>query len=88
FTDISIPGVWRQEPLVGVIQGSFSSSANRLGLSSAEISQVVSLLKEQVNFGRDLRAGDRFEVVRRSQTINGVSTGKNEIEAIKIYNRG
>lgn len=45
FTDISIPGVWRQEPLVGVIQGSFSSSANRLGLSSAEISQVVSLLK-------------------------------------------
>lgn len=42
FTDISIPGVWRQEPLVGVIQGSFSSSANRLGLSSAEISQVVS----------------------------------------------
>ncbi|MCV5391036.1 hypothetical protein OFC62_40580, partial [Escherichia coli] len=34
FTDISIPGVWSQEPLVGVIQGSFSSSASRLGLTS------------------------------------------------------
>ncbi|MHA2826171.1 peptidoglycan DD-metalloendopeptidase family protein [Vibrio harveyi] len=88
FSDISIPGVWHQEPLVGVIHGSFSSSANRLGLSSAEISQVVNLLKEQVNFGKDLRAGDRFEVVRRSQSIDGVPTGKNEIEAIKIYNRG
>ncbi|YCO00624.1 peptidoglycan DD-metalloendopeptidase family protein [Vibrio sp. VNB-15] len=88
FSDISIPGVWHQEPLVGVIRGSFSSSAHRLGLSSAEISQVVGLLKEQVNFGKDLRTGDRFEVVRRSQTIDGVSTGKNEIEAIKIYNRG
>ncbi|MFZ3507587.1 peptidoglycan DD-metalloendopeptidase family protein [Vibrio harveyi] len=88
FSDISIPGVWHQEPLVGVIHGSFSSSAHRLGLSSAEISQVVNLLKEQVNFGKDLRAGDRFEVVRRSQSIDGVPTGKNEIEAIKIYNRG
>ncbi|MCQ9082561.1 peptidoglycan DD-metalloendopeptidase family protein [Vibrio harveyi] len=88
FSDISIPGVWHQEPLVGVIHGSFSSSANRLGLSSAEISQVVNLLKEQVNFGKDLHAGDRFEVVRRSQSIDGVPTGKNEIEAIKIYNRG
>ncbi|HDM8057394.1 peptidoglycan DD-metalloendopeptidase family protein [Vibrio harveyi] len=88
FSDISIPGVWHQEPLVGVIHGSFSSSANRLGLSSAEISQVVNLLKEQVNFGKDLRVGDRFEVVRRSQSIDGVPTGKNEIEAIKIYNRG
>lgn len=88
FSDISIPGVWKQEPLVGVIRGSFSSSANRLGLSSAEISQVVNLLKEQVNFGKDLRAGDRFEVVRRSQSIDGVPTGKHEIEAIKIYNLG
>ena len=88
FSDISIPGVWKQEPLVGVIRGSFSSSANRLGLSSAEISQVVNLLKEQVNFGKDLRAGDRFEVVRRSQSIDGVPTGKHEVEAIKIYNLG
>jgi murein DD-endopeptidase MepM/ murein hydrolase activator NlpD len=88
FKDVSIPGVWHQQPLVGVINGSFSSSANQLGLTTAEIGQVVNLLKEQVNFGKDLRAGDRFEVVRRSQTIDGVATGKNEIEAIKIYNRG
>ncbi|WP_458258965.1 peptidoglycan DD-metalloendopeptidase family protein [Vibrio rotiferianus] len=88
FKDVSIPGVWHQQPLVGVINGSFSSSANRLGLTTAEIGQVVNLLKEQVNFGKDLRAGDRFEVVRRSQTIDGIATGKNEIETIKIYNRG
>ncbi len=88
YTDISVPGVWRQDPLVGTIHGSFSASASRLGLTSAEISQVVTLLKEQLNFNRDLRAGDQFEVVRRAQTVDGISTGKNEIEAIKIFNRG
>ncbi len=88
YTDISLPGVWLQEPLVGTIHGSFSLSASRLGLTSAEISQVVTLLKEQLNFSRDLRAGDRFEIVRRAQTVNGTFTGKNEIEAIKIFLRG
>ncbi|MDF2155367.1 peptidoglycan DD-metalloendopeptidase family protein [Vibrio sp. CAU 1672] len=88
FSDISIPGEWHRQPVVGEIHGSFSTSANNMGLTSAEISQVVNLLKDQINFGRDLRAGDRFEIVRRSQFIEGVPTGKNEIEAIKFYNRG
>ncbi|AUI88766.1 peptidase M23 [Vibrio azureus] len=87
YSDISIPGVWHQEPLGGVVKGSFSVSANRAGLNSAEISQVVNLLKDKVNFSKDLRAGDKFAVVRQTQTIDGTSTGKSEIEAIKIYNR-
>ncbi|MBE3663889.1 peptidase M23 [Vibrio navarrensis] len=88
FEQVNLPGEWRQQPLTGTIDGSFSTSANRLGLSSTEIDQVVSLLREKLNFTRDLRAGDKFEVVRRMQYIDGIDSGKRQLEAIKIYNRG
>ncbi|MDN3702428.1 peptidoglycan DD-metalloendopeptidase family protein [Vibrio artabrorum] len=87
FKDISIPGVWKQKPLVGDIQGSFSMSANKAGLSSLEIDHIVTLLKDKLNFSRDLRAGDQFEVLQKVQFVEGVATGKREIEAIKIINR-
>lgn len=87
YEDISIPGDWKQLALVGTIQGSFSTSANKLGLSSVEIDHVVSLLKDKLNFSRDLRAGDKFEVLQKKQFVDGVPTGKREIEAIKIFNR-
>ncbi|MCL9774163.1 peptidoglycan DD-metalloendopeptidase family protein [Vibrio sp. S4B1] len=88
FEDISIPGVWNSAALVGEINGSFSASANKLGLGPNEINQVVTLLKDKLNFARDLRAGDQFEVVKSSQTVEGVATGNSEIQAIKIFNRG
>lgn len=87
YKDISILGDWQQFALVGDIQGSFSTSANKLGLSSVEIDHVVSLLKDKLNFSRDLRAGDKFEVLQKKQFVDGVATGKREIEAIKIFNR-
>ncbi len=87
FEDISIPGEWRQKPLVGDIQGSFSVSANKLGLNGLEIDHVVTLLKDKLNFSRDLRAGDKFEVLQKAQFVDGVATGKREIEAIKIINK-
>ncbi|MFA0442320.1 peptidoglycan DD-metalloendopeptidase family protein [Vibrio sp. 10N.222.51.C12] len=88
FRDISIPGVWENLALVGEIHGSFSASANKLGLGPNEINQVVTLLKDKINFARDLRAGDQFEVVKSSQSVDGVATGNSEIQAIKIFNRG
>lgn len=57
FEDISIPGDWKQKPLVGNIQGSFSMSANKAGLNSIEIDHIVTLLKDKLNFSRDLQIG-------------------------------
>ncbi|MGF1697089.1 peptidoglycan DD-metalloendopeptidase family protein [Vibrio lamellibrachiae] len=88
FEEILVPGVWVEHPLVGEINGSFSQSVNRAGLNSAEIEQVVSLLKDKINFSRDLRAGDRFELVQSRQYVNDALTGNREIQAVKIYNRG
>ncbi|MGR5175531.1 peptidoglycan DD-metalloendopeptidase family protein [Vibrio parahaemolyticus] len=88
FKDISIPGVWESVAMIGEINGSFSASANKLGLNPGEIDQVVTLLKDKISFTRDLRAGDRFEVVKKSQFVEGTPTGNSEIQAIKIFNRG
>ncbi|KGY14107.1 peptidase M23 [Vibrio tubiashii] len=88
FTDVKIPGVWKSFPMVGEIKGSFSQSVNAIGLGKSEIEQVVSLLKDKINFTRDLRAGDKFEVVQSRQFVGQQLTGNREIQAIKIYNRG
>jgi len=88
FTDVKIPGVWKEYAMVGEINGSFSTSVNRLGLGITEVEQIVSLLKDKINFSRDLRAGDKFEVVQSRQYVDDQLTGNREIQAIKIFNRG
>lgn len=88
FEDISIPGDWQLEPFIGEIQASFSASANKVGIGSVEIDQINTLLKDKLNFARDLRAGDQFEIVQRRQYVDGQPTGKRETQAIRIHNRG
>lgn len=69
FEERKIPGTWKVEPLIGEVDGSFSLSANRAGLGAADVDQIVTLLKDKINFGRDLRRGDRFEVVLSRQLV-------------------
>lgn len=88
FEERKIPGTWKVEPLIGEVDGSFSLSANRAGLGAADVDQIVTLLKDKINFGRDLRRGDRFEVVLSRQLVGEKLTGNSEIQAIKIFNRG
>jgi len=88
FKDISIPGEWRMQPVIGEIQGNFSISANKAGIGNNEIEHINTLLKDKINFARDLRAGDRFEIIQNRQFVGDELTGKKEIEAIRIHNRG
>ncbi|WP_275137726.1 peptidoglycan DD-metalloendopeptidase family protein [Vibrio sp. DW001] len=88
FKDISVPGEWKLEPYVGEIHGSFSQSANKVGVGNNEIEQINTLLKDKLNFSRDLRAGDQFEIVQNRQYVGDQTTGKKEVQAIRIHNRG
>ncbi len=87
YKDVVLPSQWKDLALVGEIHGSFSKSAHDLGLSTSDIEQIVSLLKDKMNFVRDLRAGDKFEVVQSRQYVDEHLTGNKEIQAIKIYTR-
>ncbi|CAH0537732.1 peptidoglycan DD-metalloendopeptidase family protein [Vibrio marisflavi] len=88
YDDVTVPGVWKDYAITGTIQGSFSKSVNALGIGNNEIEQIVSVLGDKINFTRDLRAGDKFEVVEARQFVDGKATGNKEIQAIKVFNRG
>ncbi|MDR9827413.1 peptidoglycan DD-metalloendopeptidase family protein [Vibrio sp. FNV 38] len=88
FERVEEHGEWENRAFIGEIHGSFSQSVNGSGLGNRDIENVVGLLKDKVNFGRDLRAGDRFEIVQSRQSFEGKLTGNSEIQAIRIFNRG
>ncbi len=88
FEDIAPEGDWKEFALAGEIHGSFSTSVFKEGVSSVEIDQIVRLLKDKFNFVKELRAGDKFEILQKRQYIDGVDSGNREIEAIRIFNRG
>ncbi|WP_416221744.1 peptidoglycan DD-metalloendopeptidase family protein [Shewanella sp. YLB-07] len=83
--DINIEGIWRNRSVFGEIHGSFYVSAKKIGLNAGEIQRIESLLKEKLNFARDLRAGDRFSVLMNDQFIDGTATGVSDILGITIH---
>ena len=83
--DINIEGIWRNRSVSGEIHGSFYVSAKKIGLNAGEIQRIESLLKEKLNFARDLRAGDQFSVLMNDQFIDGTATGASDILGITIH---
>jgi len=84
FEEIIQPGIWEQELLEGEINGSFFVSATRAGLTDGETAAISDLFKDQLNFRREIKAGDRFQVVRKRQFVEGESTGQSRIEGVRI----
>ncbi|YCO01974.1 peptidoglycan DD-metalloendopeptidase family protein [Vibrio sp. VNB-15] len=82
------PGEWREEMYSGTINGSFSSSAHQRGLTTTQIANITRVLRDKVNFARELRAGDSFHVLVRRQYVNDHLTGNTEVQGIAIKMRG
>ncbi|WP_144209169.1 peptidoglycan DD-metalloendopeptidase family protein [Shewanella donghaensis] len=82
--EINIEGIWQNRIISGEINGSFYLSAQRFGLTAAQIQTIETLLSSKLNFSRDLRAGDKFSVLMNDQFIEGESTGAAKIEAVRI----
>ncbi|BCA80493.1 peptidoglycan DD-metalloendopeptidase family protein [Desulfuromonas sp. AOP6] len=85
YDEIVLPGEWMQEFLDGTISGSFYLSAKGVGLSENETVNIADLFRDQLNFSRDIRAGDTFQVVRSQQFVNGEWTGQSRIEGVRIF---
>lgn len=75
---------WVSEVLRGTINGSFYASAMQAGVTQAQILLIDQLLGSQLNFRRDLRAGDRFSVIIGHEMTGTESTGKTRIEALSL----
>lgn len=87
FEQINIDGEWREHSYIGTVEYSFTGSAKKAGLSLFEAQFIASLLKDKINFSRDLRSGDAFKVLVSRQYIGEQLTGENRIDAVSINNR-
>ncbi|WP_119396136.1 peptidoglycan DD-metalloendopeptidase family protein [Salinibius halmophilus] len=87
FEEFILPGTWKTEVLSGEIYGSFYYSAEQAGLTAREIQEVATLFREQLDFARQIQAGDKFEIVRASQFVETQATGETRIEAVRIHRR-
>ncbi len=84
FNEIEHPGTWEENIVDGEINGSFYLSALGAGLSEQETANIADLFDAKLNFSRDMRAGDRFQVLRSDQYVNGMKTGQSKILGIRI----
>lgn len=82
--EINVEGVWQNRIITGDIKGSFYVSAQKMGLAAADIQRIEDLLKEKVNFARDLHAGDKFSVLVNDQYVEGEATGSSQILGVSI----
>ncbi len=82
--DIQHEGIWQKRHLNGEIKGSFYLSAKRMGLNAGQIQRVEGLLKEKLNFARELRAGDKFSVLISEQYVGGEASGQSQILGVHI----
>ena len=85
---IETPGEWKEKLYEGTVKGSFSISAHRAGLTTSQIANITRTLKDKINFSKELRAGDSFNVLVNEQYTDDHLTGKTEIQGISIKLRG
>lgn len=55
----------------GTVSGSFARSAEATGLSPAEAAELTALLSKKLDFRRDTRHGDKFQVFVEADMIEG-----------------
>lgn len=84
YEEIIHPGRWEQEVIEGEIHGSFYLTAKQAGLSETETVSIGDLFGEVINFAREIRAGDRFQVVRSRQFVGDEYTGQSRIEGVRL----
>ncbi|MBZ5487365.1 peptidoglycan DD-metalloendopeptidase family protein [Halomonas aquamarina] len=60
-----------QRLYAGSVSGSFARSAQATGLSSSSVTELTKLLEKKLDFRRDSRRGDEFQVLVESDMIDG-----------------
>ncbi len=71
ITGIERKGEPVQRLYAGTVSGSFARSAQSTGLSSSAVTALTLLLQKKLDFRRDSRRGDHFQVLVESDMIEG-----------------
>ncbi|WP_458526921.1 peptidoglycan DD-metalloendopeptidase family protein [Onishia taeanensis] len=73
IADIEKAGEATQRLFSGTVNGSFGRSAQSTGLNSGEVAELTNVLSKKLDFRRDTRRGDNFQVLVESDIIDGKS---------------
>ena len=87
YEEVVTPGTWNRQLVAGEITGSFYLSAMNAGLSEQDTGKITELFQGKLNFARDVRASDQFQILLREQLVEGQLTGQSYIEGVRIFNR-
>ncbi|WP_404377015.1 peptidoglycan DD-metalloendopeptidase family protein [Vreelandella aquamarina] len=71
ITTIERQGEPVQRLYAGSVSGSFARSAQATGLSSSSVTELTRLLEKKLDFRRDSRRGDQFQVLVESDMLDG-----------------
>jgi len=82
------PITYESNAIHSKITGNFYLSAKKVGLSDTNILIIHDVLQGRVNFRKDLRANDAFNVIIKSGSIDGVTVGEDQLEALEITVKG
>jgi len=80
-------GEWRTRLVSGEVNGSFYLSAQKAGLTEADAAVVTNIFKEQINFTRALRRGDKFQIIKNEQFVDGNPTGQAHIVSARFQQK-
>ncbi|MBF0134504.1 MAG: peptidoglycan DD-metalloendopeptidase family protein [Magnetococcales bacterium] len=80
----------RLETVSGTIRtdGSLFAAGGRSGLTHSQSAALVDLFEWDIDFARDIRAGDSFSVVREVRYYEGKRSGDGRIIAAEFINQG
>lgn len=88
-------GTWRPfvrssrvRRVTGELRGALESSIQRSGGSPVVAYEMAEVLQWDLDFNRDLRLGDRFEVVYEEIYLDGTFESIGEIQALRYVNDG
>lgn len=74
--------------VTATVNGSLYGTAKRLNIPYRLVHQMTEIFNWQIDFARDVRAGDRFTIIYKAFYIEDKQVGTGEIEAVSYTNRG
>ena len=80
-------GEWHTKLVNGEINGNFYVSAQKAGLTEADAATVTKIFREQLNFARAIRKGDKFQILKSEQFVDGKRTGQAHIVGARLQQR-
>ena len=78
----------REKYLTATVQYSLYSTAKRHNIPYKLIQQMTDIFKQEINFARDIRGGDRFSIIYKASYIDNTMVSAGEIIAVTYTNRG